>query len=137
MNQTVTVTLDGTPRKVPLSEALTLSLFQRALAGNVPAAREAIKIMEKVEAQQNAAKEEMPTYVFSFAPPPELRDCNTALEKLDVLERGGPRWCIRPWVVEAALARNSQLVLDENDRQHIEEQMLNRGMLDAIWPKAA
>ena len=32
--------------------------------------------------------------------------------------------------------RNSHLVLDEDDRRHIEENMLNPGMLDAIWSKA-
>jgi chromosomal replication initiation ATPase DnaA len=137
MNQTITVTMDGAPRKVPLTEALAISLFQRALAGNVPAAREAMKIMEKVEAQQNAASEEKPVqYVFRFAEP-EMKDCNTALEKLNVIKPVAREYRIATWVVEAALARDNQLLREESNRRLIEVNMLNRDVLETILPKAA
>src|SRR6516164_6405047 len=55
VNRTVAMTLDGTPCKVPLTEALAMSLAQKGLAGNIAAAREFMKIAEKVEAQQKAA----------------------------------------------------------------------------------
>ncbi|HEX4104654.1 MAG TPA: hypothetical protein VHX92_00330 [Rhizomicrobium sp.] len=141
INQTVTVTVDGISRKVPLTEAVTLSLAQRSLAGSVPAAREVMKIVERVEekiaAEKKAKEEERPSEVQFVIKAAELKDCNTALHKLGVIQQYTDSWRICTWVVEAALARNSQIVLDENDRQHIAENMFDPAMLQPILSKAA
>jgi hypothetical protein len=116
---------------------LAISLFQRGLAGNVAAAREAMKIMEKVEAQQKAAKEDKPvTYVFKLAGH-EDEDCDTAFQKLGATELYLGRWRICTWVVEAALARNNQLLLEETDREIVANNMLDPSVLETILPKAA
>jgi Family of unknown function (DUF5681) len=137
INQTVTVTIDGESRKVPLAEAITLSLFQRGVGGNVAAAREVIKIMEKVEAQQKSIEETLPSNVIFRLVSPELKDCNTALQKLGVIEQYTDSWRICTWVVEAALARDSRLLLDETDRGIVANNMLVPSMLETILPKAA
>jgi hypothetical protein len=47
INQQLTVTVDGTPRKMLVTEALVTSLAQQALAGNIVAARDFMKIAKK------------------------------------------------------------------------------------------
>jgi hypothetical protein len=138
VNQTVSVTVEGVTQKMPLTEALAMSLAQRALAGNIAAAREFMKIAEKVAAEQKAVQEQPSPVLFELVPL-ESKDCtiNTALEKLDVFELDGPRRCIRPWVVEAALARNNQLRANDSDREIIAENMLNPEHLRMISSRAA
>jgi hypothetical protein len=133
VNRTVAMTLDGTPCKVPLTEALVMSLAQRALAGNNVAAREFLKIAEKVAAEQKAAEEkDLPPVQFELVPL-VAKHCDKALEKLQVMDG----WRIQTWVIEAALARNNQLLRDETDRRLIEVNMINPEDLEAILPKAA
>jgi hypothetical protein len=114
-----------------------MSLAQKGLAGNIAAAREFMKIAEKVEAQQKAAEEEEPGHYTIRLVGPERKDCNTALEMLNVIEPVAREYRIATWVVEAALARNNQLLLDETDRGIVAENMLVPSMLETILPKAA
>jgi hypothetical protein len=82
LSRTVTATIDGERRKVPLTEALVLQLAQRALAGDIPASREILKIAGQVEetrVEPTNAKEKLMLLVRRFVDP---RDCNPALEKL-------------------------------------------------------
>jgi hypothetical protein len=101
-----------------MSEAVMLSLFQRALAGNVPATRKVMKIMEKVAADQKALEEKSSPLVYVITSP-ELRDCNAALKKLGIIQQYTNSWRICTWAVEAALSRNNQLHAKESDREII------------------
>jgi hypothetical protein len=132
VNQTITVTLEGTPRKMPLTEALAMSLAHRALAGNTAAAREFMKIVEKVAAEQKIAEEKpnrVEKIVVSWVSP---KECNTSLEKLGAIKQVEESWRIQTWVVEAAFARNSRLELNQSDRQLLENSMIDRSALPSI-----
>jgi hypothetical protein len=136
MDMMVTVTLDGTPRQVPLTEATVLSLAQRALSGNTAAAREFMRIAEKIAAKQEI--EDLPRIgLIHLHPmvPVEVNDSNEALRKLGVIEQVVDRWRIRPWVIEAALARDGQLLSDEKDRQLVAENMVDGTLLERILSK--
>jgi hypothetical protein len=110
---------------MPITEALAMSLAQRALGGNIAAAREFMKIAEKVAAEQKVIEETPPGKLVITLVGGERKDCNTALEKLGAIQPFGSRYIIAPWVVEAALARNGALLDDEADRKIIEENMLD------------
>jgi hypothetical protein len=137
INQLVTVTVDGTRRQVPMGEALTLSLFQRALTGSVPAAREVMKIIEKVAAEQKAI-EEVPRSTYEITTViVDPKACNISLRDLGVVEKVGDCWRIRTWVVEAAFARNNQLLLKESDRTLLANSMVDPAKLRSILARAA
>lgn len=125
VSQPVTVTLEGKQQQVPLSEALILAMAQRALSGNVVATREVLKILEKIGAEQKAAEEAPPTNVRFMLCGPDMQDCNLALARLGIVEGYLDSWRICTWAVEAALARNPQLLADEKDRELISGNMLN------------
>ncbi len=127
INQHVTVTVDGAPRKMLLTEALVTSLAQRALAGNMVAAREFMKIAEKVSVEQKAIEEKSERIDGFRHVIVDPKECNVPLEKLGVIEEVADCWRIRTWVVEAAMARNRQLVLNGDDRQ-----LLANSMVDAV-----
>ena len=132
VNQTITVTLEGIPRKMPLTEALAMSLAHRALAGNTAAAREFMKIVDKVAEEQRIAEEKetrVKKIVVSWAEP---KECNPALEKLGVIKRVEESWRIQTWVVEAAVARNSQLQFKEDDVQLLSNSMVDREAMQSI-----
>ena len=131
INQTITVTLEGIPRKMPLTEALAMSLAHRALAGNTAAAREFMKIVEKVAAEQRNAEEKpdrIEKMVISWVDP---KECNTSLEKLGVIKRVEETWRIQTWAVEAALNRN-RIALNDGDRILLGNSMVDRDALEAI-----
>jgi hypothetical protein len=137
VNQTVSVTVEGVTQKMPLTEALAMSLAHRALAGNTGAAREFMKIAEKVAAEQKAIEEApLTNYRIHFVGP-DMKDCNLALQQLGVIQGKVGTWRICTWVVEAAFARNAQLLADEFNREIIAENMLNPEHLQMISSKAA
>ena len=113
LSQTVMATVDGRRRKVPLTEALVLQLAQRALAGDIAASREILKIAhqapEEVPAETNA-REKLTVLIRRFIDP---RDCNPALEKLGAISGVDGGYKIEPWLVEAALARNPSLTSED------------------------
>lgn len=47
LERTVTVTVDGQRRKVPITEALVLQLAQRGLAGDATASRDFLKVADR------------------------------------------------------------------------------------------
>lgn len=108
LDRTVTATIDGERRKVPLTEALVLQLAQRALAGDIPASREILRIADQVQESrpETNAKERLTVLIKRFVDP---KDCNPALEKLGVISGVAGAYRIEPWVVEAALARSPEL----------------------------
>jgi hypothetical protein len=131
VNQTITVTLEGIPRKMPLTEALAMSLAHRALAGNTAAAREFMRIVEKVAAEQKLAEEKpdrIEKMVISWVDP---KECNTSLEKLGAIKQVEENWRIQTWVVEEALKR-SRIALNEGDMALLGNSMVDRDALQAL-----
>lgn len=129
LDRAVTVTIDGERRKVPITEALVMQLAQRALGGDLPAAREVLKIGNQVAqtrkedeaADGNNLRIEIIDVLETYA-------CGPALEALEVIEQGHPdpyQYRIQPWVVEAALARG--LELTEAQRKQVEAFTIQAG----------
>lgn len=129
LDRAVTVTIDGERRKVPITEALVMQLAQRALGGDLPAAREVLKIGNQVAqtrkedeaADGNNLRIEIIDVLETYA-------CGPALEALEVIEQGHPdpyQYRIQPWVVEAALARG--LELTEAQRKQVEKFTIQAG----------
>ncbi len=124
INRPVKVTLDGIPRKMPLPEATVMALAQKALSGNTAAAREFMKIVEKVNAEQKA-HEETPIIAGISLLKADPKECNVALRALGAIELVGDSWRIQTWVIEAALAHNQKLVLKEGDRTLLANSMVD------------
>ncbi|HJT42293.1 MAG TPA: DUF5681 domain-containing protein [Rhizomicrobium sp.] len=142
VNQQVTMTIDGVPRKVPLNEATVIKLFQSALNGNTSAARLVLQLIEKAEQKQMEEKRNP----LGPCPPiervvlcgPDFDDCSDALFKLGAMhatrEEG---WRLETWVVEAAFARNmhSARLRNEEDYQDIAKAMAKPEDLPALRGK--
>lgn len=116
VNQQVTVVVEGVQRKMPLTEALVMSLAQRALAGNTPAAREFMKIANKVAEQQKIEELYKPMGPITLVPV-VARSWIEQLERLEIVEISGEDIFIRKWVVQAALERNADIKFDDSERK--------------------
>ncbi|MEO8300162.1 MAG: DUF5681 domain-containing protein [Rhizomicrobium sp.] len=130
MNTSVTVNVNGVARKMTLDEALLMGLAQRGLAGNTPAAREYLKIADKVKekAEQKQIEEERPP--LGSCPPiarfvlggPDFDDCSDALFKLGAMHADGKNWRLETWVIEASFAlllnRRAENPLNHNTIRH-------------------
>jgi len=109
LDRTVTVTVDGKRRTVPITEALVLQLAQRGLAGDAAASRDFLKVANQV-AQARAEKEEKQTgFKVTLMQFGEPVGCDGALEVLGIVSITGGGYKIQPWAVEAALSRNGKL----------------------------
>lgn len=108
--QTVPITIDGVRRRVPITEAMTMQLAQRALGGDATATRDFLKIASQVtEARREVdAKQPLEVIITDFD---DVDGCKEALEALGVIaevEADRPLR-IQAWVIEAALARGAEL----------------------------
>lgn len=107
LDRKVMATVDGQRRKVPITEALVLQLAQRALAGDLRATRDFLKIADQMAAVTPDPGRRGPLVITRKSIDP--KDCNPALEALGVIIPVGERYKIAPWVVDAAMARNPKL----------------------------
>ena len=145
INTMVTVAVDGVPRKMSLNEALLMGLAQRGLAGNTPAAREFLKIAEKIAEKAEQKKIEAEKHPEGIMPPfarfllrsGDMSACSEPLRRLDAIQIEGKVYRVRTWVVEAALARNerNRLSLNDKDFEAIAKSMLNPEDLPALREK--
>ena len=116
VNQTVSVTVEGVTQKMPLTDALAMSLAQRALAGNTAAAREFMKIADKVAEQQKLEEANQPIGEFrlvAFV----TEDWLEPLRRLGIFEELNGDTYVCRWVVEAALARDPSIKIDDEERR--------------------
>lgn len=107
LDRKVTATVDGQRRKVPITEALVLQLAQRALAGDLRATRDFLKIADQMAAVTPDPGRRGPLVITQKIIDP--KDCNPALDALGVIIPVGERYKIAPWVVDAAMARSPRL----------------------------
>lgn len=123
LERKVTATVDGQRQKVAITEALVLQLTQRALAGDVRATREVLKIADQLAAATPDPARKGPGIItMRFVDP---MDCNPALEALGVIVPVGDRYKISPWAVEAAMARRPDL--DSSDQILVHNSTLKPG----------
>jgi hypothetical protein len=145
INTTVTVNVDGVPRKMSLNEAMVMGLAQRGLAGNTPAAREFLKVAEKVAEKAEQKKIEAEKHPVGIMPPisrfvlssGDMSVCSEPLRRLNVTQMGEKAYLIQTWVIAEALARNigNHLSLDEENYEEIAKAMLNPEDLPGLREK--
>ena len=118
LSRTISITVDGVRKRVPITEAMVTQLAQRALAGDAAASRDFLKIAGQAaaaRAEDDAKPGGMTVIIKRFGPP---TGCNGALELLGVVAEVGDELRVQPWVVEAARARG--LKLSETDEALVE-----------------
>jgi len=141
LNQQVTMTIDGVPRRVPLTEATVTKLFQNALNGNASATRMALQLIEKAEQKQ----EEEESNPLGSCPPishfvlrgPNFEDGSNALFKLGAMHAKGKNWYLETWVIEASFARNMHRdrLRNEEDYEDVAKSMANPEDLPGLRDK--
>jgi len=113
LRRRVSAEVDGRTRRMNIVDALVRQLGDRALEGDLAAAREVIRLAREEAAAEAKAAASVPP-----EPEPEIRyeivdtpEWKTALWRLDGLITGEDeqKWRLKRWVVEAAFARRPEL----------------------------
>jgi len=107
LGQMVTVREDGRERRITAAEAFILQLTQKGLAGDSAAARASLAAIEEARARHQGPADRIDVIriVFmTFGIGTTLETLGLALKK-HRLDQDRVRWELKPWIVEAALAR--------------------------------
>ncbi len=121
LKRKVTITVDGKREKVAVTDAIALQMTKQALAGNVGAGREVMRLaaqQAEIEARRRPPEAQVTQFSWVIIDP---KDCSPGLELLGVVANIGGHYKIEPWVIEAAMARDPGLErrLKQEDRQLI------------------
>lgn len=117
LGQMVTIREDGRERRVTAAEAFLLQLTQKGLAGDSAAARASMAALEEARGQRRDGRDS-PLVVCIVSVGMGigclLRDLSLGI-KTSPQNKSKVKWWLRPWLVEAALARlgNRRLTLAE------------------------
>jgi hypothetical protein len=118
----VTVREEGRERRVTAAEAFLLHLTKKGLEGDAPSARASLAAIESARAKRGDNHEvEITRIIFtSFGPGIALRDLGMAIKKYPT-DKLRARWELRPWIVEAALARLGHRELTVEEQREVWE----------------
>ncbi len=115
MDQSLTVTQNGTERELTIDEALQLQTYQAALGGSRMAIRKVLKMIEKREvalAKKNRPQETPVSLVKHY----EADNANEAMRILDIAQPDSThpnRWQVLAWATQAALSRPGRRKFDK------------------------
>lgn len=120
LGQMVTIREDGCERRVTAAEAFLLQLTRKGLQGDSSAARASLEAIEAARAKVAPHHDGPKVFRIRFAGL-ALGSALTALgigDKRFPLDKERVRWELKPWIVEAALARlgNRQLTVEEQQK---------------------
>lgn len=106
LGQMVTIREDGRERRVTAAEAFLLQLTQKGLAGDSAAARASLAAIEEARAIRPAANQMFIRRIIlvGMGIGVVMRDLGLAV-KTNGQSEERVRWWLKPWIVEAALAR--------------------------------
>lgn len=125
LEKSLTIMQDGEPRELTIDEALQHKLYQDALAGNRPARRQVLKMIEKREkwlADRAPKQQHRPAEMKFEHSDPENH--NEAMLLLGIIDwdaekqhYGGEykRYLLEPWAAQAALSRSGSKNLRGED----------------------
>ena len=120
LGQMVTIREDGRERRVTAAEAFLLQLIQKGLAGDSAAARSSLAAIEAARVQRPAeGVTAIRRIVFvSMGIGCVLRDLGMAI-KTNRFSEEHARWWLKPWIVEAALARLGDRQLTSAEQREV------------------
>ena len=109
IDKKLTITQGGSTREVSVDEALQHKIYQDAIAGNKPARRAVMKMIEKRERAREASEPPRTGVTVLQIEPVDPNNANEALIILGIAqaikESGEVRLKLLPWAVQAALSR--------------------------------
>ena len=118
LDQTLTVGADGAKRQVTPEEALQPALLQKAFAGDRPAIRKVLKMIQKRQAAVTAMADAKPTVEFRW----EVNDPDNANDALRLLgiaddrqKHGRSQLLLHAWAIQAALDKPKPPLLRGQD----------------------
>ncbi len=116
LGQMVTISEDGRTRRVTAAEAFILHLTGKGLAGDSAAARASLAAIEDARARRGTGEpdDELVVVLSAFGLGTALGALQVAVKKW-AQDKDRVRWELKPWMVEAALARlgDRQLTIAE------------------------
>lgn len=120
LGQMVTIREDGRERRVTAAEAFLLQLTQKGLAGDSAAARASLAAIEEARAIRPAADQTHIRRIIFIAMGigVVMRDLGLAI-KTNGQSEELVRWWLKPWIVEAALARFGDLRLTRAEQREV------------------
>ena len=121
LGQMVTIREDGRERRVTAAEAFLLQLTQKGLAGDSAAARASLTAIEEARGQRPSAGDPplLVQIVFvGMGIGVLLRDLGLGI-KTNPRSKSRVRWWLKPWIVEAALARLGDRRLSLSEQREV------------------
>ena len=134
LGQMVTVREDGRERRVTAAEAFILQLTKKGLEGDNASARSSLVAIENARAARNAQGSDMPIIRIRF----RTFGLCCAVEDLGIgvlvhpMDKERVRLMLKPWIVEAALARLGSSRLSDEEQQTVVES--TRTPEKVSWP---
>lgn len=122
LGQMVTVREDGRERRVTAAEAFLLQLTRKGLAGDSAAARASLEAIERARGARGEDEQERITAIVLT---PIHTGADLILEPLGLAVKKYPsdekrvRWELNPWIVEAALERLGNRLLNLAEQQEV------------------
>lgn len=124
LGQMVTIREDGRKRRITAAEAFLLHLTKRGLAGDSAAARASLAAIEAARSKHIANEPSQVRLIWKSVSPGSV-GCGIEplgiAKKLNRYSEAGARLELKPWVVEAALARLGERRLNIEEQQIIVE----------------
>lgn len=121
LGQMVTVREDGHERRVTAAEAFLLHLTKKGLEGDGASARSSLAAIEAARSKRIDDDDPLQitrVIITSFGPGIALDNLGMAVKRY-ATDKAKARWELKPWIVEAALARMGTRTLTEEQQREV------------------
>lgn len=121
LGQIVTVREDGREKRVTAAEAFLLHLTKKGLEGDSASARSSLAAIEAARSKRFMDDDHLQItriIITSFGPGVALGKLGMAVKKY-ASDKQKSRWDLRPWIVEAALARMATRSLTTDQQREV------------------
>lgn len=134
LGQMVTIREDGRERRVTAAEAFLLHLTKKGLEGDGAAARASLAAIETARAAAGRDQPEITVIINKCVSPGSVGVALDALGMAVQQNRGSKtaRYQLRPWIVQAALARMHTQLTTEEQATVIEA---TKSPDQVVWPR--
>jgi hypothetical protein len=121
LGQMVTVREDGREKRVTAAEAFLLHLTKRGLEGDSASARSSLAAIEAARLNRVTDDDELTItriIITSFGPGVALGNLGMGVKRYGA-DKDKARWNLKPWIVEAALARIGSRILGCDEQREV------------------